>query len=354
MTNTLTLIESALSSNGVMIKELKRILPSHVKADYIAKTFITTIKYSPKLQQCDAHSLEKCLMSASEYGLPIDGKMASLLPFKREATLVIGYQGMIKLMYQSGLVSSYIAEKVCENDIFDIDYGAASPLTFKPCIKGDRGEVIGYISIARFKDGGELSFKYMTHEECMAIGEKHSPTFKYDSSPWKKHPEAMCLKTVIRQHSKFLPQSAQIFSSFGEDGHAANFSNEIEDGDIIDHSHEKEEFTPEVKKAPQPAPEVAPAAPVAQVVEQQATQAPVKNAPVYDLEDEIPHMEAQTQKAAPLSYIDKKLAQVSSAQNADDIKKIISDPRLQMLYNTDETGYKQIMAAVGQKRKELS
>ncbi|MEM6603536.1 MAG: recombinase RecT [Pseudomonadota bacterium] len=312
----LQIIEKALAPNGHFMGELKRILPTHVKPDFVAKTFLTTLKHNQKLQSCSTGSLEKCLMGASEYGLPIDGKLASLLPFKGTATLVIGYQGMIKLMYQSGLISSYIAEKVCENDIFDIDYGSENPLTFKPCIRGDRGEVIGFISIARFKNGGELSFKYMTKDECLVIGANHSPTFDRADSPWKKHPDAMCLKTVIRQHSKFLPQSAQIFDQISEDGEVMSFK---DDETVIQHESQPH-FEPEVERAPTP-----------------------QQSPIQD--DHIPHITVKDE-----AYFMNLLA---NAKTVDDAQNIIIGSDFESFAQKDNQAYYRLMEAVSAKKSEL-
>jgi recombination protein RecT len=279
-----------LKDGSPLLGALASTLPKHVSAQNVARTFLNTLKFNTAIAACTEASLIQALLKASELGLPIDGRLASLIPFKGKATLIIGYQGMIQLTYQSGEISSYNALDVRENDVFDIDYGSENPLTFKPLLRGDRGNVIGFISIARFARGG-ISFEYMTKNECMEIGKKHSPTFNSSHSPWKSHPDQMCKKTVIRQHAKFLPMSVQALDRIDTDGHVLDMNDYVPPVDVDIDS----EFTPEVKTAPQ-------AEKIIPVVEQKQEQvkpqqAVTKQATEILLEDEIPEQDILVEKA---------------------------------------------------------
>jgi recombination protein RecT len=69
--------------------------------------------------------------------------------------------------------------------------------------------------MANLANGGK-PFHYMTREECLEHGKKHSKTYNkktnqwFDSSPWIKDEEAMCLKTVLTQGAKIWPISIEL------------------------------------------------------------------------------------------------------------------------------------------------
>jgi len=116
--------------------------------------------------------------------------------------------GYVELFFRHQSSLSLDMQTVHENDLFDYEYGTESFVKHKPALS-DRGEVIAYYAVAKLKDGASL-FKVMSKEECMAHGKQHSKSFKFDSSPWQKDPDAMCKKTVLIQLMKLLPKSIEI------------------------------------------------------------------------------------------------------------------------------------------------
>ena len=73
-----------------------------------------------------------------------------ILPYKREATFIIGYKGMIDLARRSGHIQSIYAHAVHENDEFEYELGLHPKLEHKPS-HGDRGAFIGAYAVAHFK-----------------------------------------------------------------------------------------------------------------------------------------------------------------------------------------------------------
>ena len=55
-----------------------------------------------------------------------------ILPYKREATFIIGYKGMIDLARRSGHIQSIYAHAVHENDEFEYELGLHPKLEHKP------------------------------------------------------------------------------------------------------------------------------------------------------------------------------------------------------------------------------
>ena len=55
-----------------------------------------------------------------------------ILPYKREATFIIGYKGMIDLARRSGHIQSIYAHAVHENDEFEYELGLHPKLSISP------------------------------------------------------------------------------------------------------------------------------------------------------------------------------------------------------------------------------
>jgi recombination protein RecT len=116
----------------------------------------------------------------------------------------MGYQGLIELARRAG--TTIRVGTVYENDLIDMECGTEPKLTHKPCIKGERGKVLGFYAIAHPPTGMPL-FEYMTREECISHGRKYSKAFNKSDSPWQTAPDSMCLKTVVIRVCKYAPKS---------------------------------------------------------------------------------------------------------------------------------------------------
>ena len=75
-----------------------------------------------------------------------------ILPYKREATFIIGYKGMIDLARRSGHIQSIYAHAVHENDEFEYELGLHPNWSISRHM--ERGAFIGAYAVAHFKDGG--------------------------------------------------------------------------------------------------------------------------------------------------------------------------------------------------------
>jgi len=249
------------------VKELARALPSHLNADRIARIALTSIRLNPELAKCTHESFLGSLFVLAQIGIePIAGR-AYLLPFNnkkkmgndwktlKEVQAVIGYKGLIELFYRNDAALSIDTQTVYANDDFEYEYGTNSFLKHKPKMT-DRGNVIGYYAVAKMRGGASI-FKYMSLEECMEHGKKHSKTFnqklgEFSSySPWTTEPDAMCKKTVLIQLSKLLPLSVEIQRAIQVDETSRHYRKGINDAlDLPDETdwNEKELDTKEVKE----------------------------------------------------------------------------------------------------------
>ena len=208
-------------------KELARALPDHMKPERLVRIALTAIRLNPDLSRCTPESFLGSLFVAAQTGLEPVGGRSYLLPFNRsvkkpdgtwhsikECQFIIGYKGLVELFFRHEAALSIDMQTVHANDEFDYQYGTEAFLRHKPALK-NRGESIGYYAVAMIKGGGSV-FYYISKEDALVHGQKHSKTFDkkkeqfYDASPWAKEFDAMALKTALIQLAKKLPLSVEV------------------------------------------------------------------------------------------------------------------------------------------------
>ena len=83
--------------------KISEVLPKHVSAATLTRIAITEIRTNPKLLECSLVSLAGAVMKSAQLGLQL-GLLGHcyLVPYKDEATFILGYKGMIELARRSG------------------------------------------------------------------------------------------------------------------------------------------------------------------------------------------------------------------------------------------------------------
>lgn len=245
MSNAVANIKQEVAAVGSALEKMKpqllAALPRHITPERLIRVALVAVQQTPKLLQCDRHSLYLSIMRAAQLGLEPDGILgqAYLIPFGNQVQFIPGYKGLIDLARRSGEVSNIIAKEVCANDEFKVDFSLDMPFIHRPLLKGDRGEVTHFWALAKFKDGG-FHWDYMTKQEVMAIRDKSSgwqqaQRYAKDgviNSPWANHFVEMGKKTAIRRIAKYLPMSVQraaAFEAMQDAGHKVDFK----DGDLV-------------------------------------------------------------------------------------------------------------------------
>ena len=191
-----------------MAPRMAEVLPKHMDMNRMSRIALTTIRTNPKLLECAVPSLMGAVMQAVQLGLE-PGLLGHcyILPYKREATFVIGYKGMIDLARRSGHIQSIYAHAVHENDEFEYELGLHPKLEHKPS-HGERGAFIGAYAVAHFKDGG-YQMEFMPKSE-IEKRRKRSASANSSYSPWSSDYEEMAKKTVVRYMFKYLPISIEV------------------------------------------------------------------------------------------------------------------------------------------------
>lgn len=207
-----------------MQPEIQRALPRGLDADRVARLALTAVRQSElaakaarkpqnSLAACSPESFAGSLLTAAALGLEPNTPAGEcyLVPYKGEATLIIGYQGYTKLFYQSPLAASLDAHAVHENDEFDFAYGLAPYLKHRPT-RGDRGDIIYYYAVGTLNTGAS-AFVVLTPDEIKALrgGRVGSSGNIPDPMRWMER------KTALRQLFKTLPKSAQLVQALDAD-----------------------------------------------------------------------------------------------------------------------------------------
>lgn len=200
-----------------MASQFAMALPSICTPERFIRVALTTINKTPKLAQCSQTSLLGCLMDCASLGIEPDGRRAYLIPYGNNATLIIGYQGLMELARRTGEVSLWKAELVCDKDEFTYENGTVQ---HKINWREPRGDVYAVYSIVKFKDG-TIDYEVMQMHEIEAIRDRSKAG---KQGPWATDFHEMAKKTVIRRQAKRMPMSSEFRDALDKDHDAPDFN----------------------------------------------------------------------------------------------------------------------------------
>jgi recombination protein RecT len=197
-----------------MTPELARALPKHMTGDRMARIVLTAIRLNPKLAECTQPSFLGCILACATLGLEPNTPLghAYLIPRKNnknkgaiECTLQLGYQGMLDLAGRAGV--TVYAYAVRAGDDFRYQLGMEPNIWHIPSEDADREKkpITHAYSVAVTADGRK-SARVLSKAQIEARRER-SPSA--NEGPWLTDYEAMCLKTVVRDHFKWMPKSTE-------------------------------------------------------------------------------------------------------------------------------------------------
>ena len=213
------------------------VMPREMNEQRLYQMFVSAINREPKLAECTVESVLSCFMRCTSLGLEpsnVNGLgMAYILPYgnknyrtgQSEATLIIGYKGMIELARRSGDLKSIHAQAVYEGDEFDYwEDETGQHFKFKANRAAEHApdKLTDVYVNAQLLNGGFV-FEHMTRAEVDAIM-RRSSSAKAKTTPWKTDYEAMALKTVIRRSFKYLPVSTEARTAAESDGTTPDYS----------------------------------------------------------------------------------------------------------------------------------
>lgn len=122
---------------------------------------------------------------------------------------IVGYQGLVELMYRAGAVTSVVAVVVHERDRFEYVPGRDRiPLHEVDWDLEDRGRPRLVYAYA-FMGGGAVSQVVVLNRADIDRIKATSAGASSTDSPWRKHEASMWLKSAVRQLAKWVPTSAE-------------------------------------------------------------------------------------------------------------------------------------------------
>ena len=221
--------------------KLSALLPADMDIGFFKANVIAACSANPKLiQECTRSSLIKAVFEASELGLMVHSVLgeAWLVPYKNVATLIVGYQGKVKLLYNTGMVKLIEARTVFSNDTWECEYGLNPKL--RHVEHEARGQFKGAWCKVELMTGGTL-FDYYPESKLHLIRDK-SAGYRYFKKTGRgkeiwgdAHNELeMYRKTVLNNLSKFIPRSGKRIALAAE-------IDERDYTDYYDQDHDAEE-----------------------------------------------------------------------------------------------------------------
>jgi recombination protein RecT len=232
-------------------REMRMALPSHISTDKFQRTIITAAQQNPGLLKASRTSLVLACMKAAQDGLLPDGREAALVPFKtnkkvdgqwvsvEEVAYIPMAFGIRKKILQardaegkpvvSALQVGVVYRREVEDGHFLYEVGLTPPLRHRPMLDltaedTTDDKIVGAYSIAFMVDGPP-SYEFMRRFEIDKARESSQTGATKDrrgqprepKGPWVDHFSEMAKKTVLRRHSKTLPQSGDLIIEADDD-----------------------------------------------------------------------------------------------------------------------------------------
>lgn len=212
MSNALTTVDQVRNQLTAMTPQFAAALPKHVSPERFVRVMMTAIQTTPALLNADRRTLFAAATKAAQMGLLPDGREGAIVTFKDQAQWMPMVAGIMKLVRNSGEISTWSVQAVYENDNFDFCLGDEEHITHKPALS-NRGKLIAVYSIVSMKDG-EKSREVMSVEDVNGI---RARSRSGNSGPWVTDFSEMAKKTVVRRHAKRLPLSTDIDGAIRDD-----------------------------------------------------------------------------------------------------------------------------------------
>lgn len=198
--------------------QIMEMLPKHMPPERMIRLARSMVVNNQKLALCTPLSLATALTECSLLGLEPNTPLglAWVIPFKDQATLIVGYQGYIQLMYNTGFVKGVYAEPVYEADLddglFDYDLGSQAFVKHRKSRNPNRETSKLVYAWARATVQGSEVLTVLTAGEVLKHKKASFAARSGDKDcPWNNDWEPqMWTKTAIRAIGHLIPKSREI------------------------------------------------------------------------------------------------------------------------------------------------
>ena len=212
-TNPITNAQKARNYITSHEDEIRAMLPNHIEQERFMRNMGRQLVGNQSLQDCDPSSLVTSCVEAANLGLDI-GTLGScwVIPYGRQATLVVGYQGLIDLAIRSGTVKAIHCNVVRKND----EYGANQTAFFHNydpfALEAERDEIVGVYTIIELANGAS-QYETMNIEQVEKVRQSSAAR---NSGPWTEHWDRMAIKTVLRRALTKIKLSPEVSEQMHE------------------------------------------------------------------------------------------------------------------------------------------
>ena len=180
------------------------------------------INKNNQLKKATTNSKLQAVLNIAQVGLSLNPvlKQAYLVPrtvkgangWETEVHLEPSYQGLCKLVTDTGSAKSIVAQLVYKGDVFEVSLGTETNVKHLP--KFESKDITHAYMVATLADGSKL-VEVMTYDDLQEIRER-SESFKaykkgkLKSCVWVTDEGEMCRKTVLRRGIKYLPKTEML------------------------------------------------------------------------------------------------------------------------------------------------
>lgn len=193
--------------------QLDMALPQHINADRMIRLAMTAFSSNKDLMECDPKSILASVIVASQLGLEIGVTgQGFLVPYKKKATFVPGWQGLVDLVSRAGRAAVWTGS-VFEGDTFDFSLGDSPFVKHKPSGEDDNTKLTHVYAIGRTKGGDWPVVEVWPIERIKRhrdkynkVGDKH-----YSHKYWEMYARKVPLLQVL----KYMPKSIELSAAIG-------------------------------------------------------------------------------------------------------------------------------------------
>ncbi len=195
----------AIMRQESIVERFNEVLGNSLSASAYISSVLLEVANREELQKCSANSIIASAIRAATLRLSVDSAtgQAYLVPFKGICTLIVGYRGIYQMALRTNkyVGINLIDVHECDNLVMDMTTGdyyiQREGKRFIPALQRSDTPIVGHLLYFKLTNGFQKTF-FMSCKECEDHGAKYSKTYHLDNSIWKKEPEKMHSKTVIR------------------------------------------------------------------------------------------------------------------------------------------------------------
>lgn len=185
---------------------LQQVASRYLDPRQLIQMALVAASHNPDILECTKESILLCLIRAARWGVTINGETSWIIPYKKEATLTVGYRDMMRIARRSKEIKKIVARVVREGDVFEYEYGLNEKLVHIPSKEvfdpREDCKQITHVYCIAWLTNGESQFIVLNKKEIDALRARSKASA---SGPWVTDYGPMAMAKGIRQLCKFTP-----------------------------------------------------------------------------------------------------------------------------------------------------